>query len=334
MKKSTREYILNPWNLRNAVLKSYRRKTKRQREKREVKEVMDNFWSFVEATNKELVDGTYRVGEYRHFVIHDKKDRNVSVLPYKDRCVQNLVKDAIEPIIMNKMTDDMYGGLPKRGIVTKRGNRSMTRRMRSIVSSGKYGWYWMGDIKKFYDSLNNAVIMKRVERCIHDPFTVGLIRQFVWAQPTLAIGDPFSHLLANLCMSDLVRYIKCKYPECEIVNFADNIIVFAKSKDEANNVGKDARSFAATKLRLHFHDGDHSAPIDTINGIHFCGRVYFTNGKVKLRKGTKENISRAKDKPLSTASYKGILCSANCKHLSKVIYGKATYTICRKASKG
>lgn len=332
--KSTRDYILNPWNLKKAILKSYSRKTKQQREKQEVVDVMSNIWQFIDTTIEQLKSETYNVGEYRHFVIHDKKDRNISVLPYRDRCVQNLVKDAIEPIIMNQVTDDMYGGLPERGIVTKKSHRSMTRRMRQLVSCGKYKWYWMGDITKFYESLKNPVIMKRVERCITDKFTLALIRQFVWAQPSLAIGDPFSHLLANLCMSDLIRHLKDGHADWKVVNFADNVIVFAETKEAATLAGQMARTFAATHLRLHFHDGDCVHPLTQTEGVHFCGRVYHTNGKVMLRKGTKENIARAKNKPLSVSSYQGILRSANCKHLTKAIYGKAENALCGQTSQG
>jgi hypothetical protein len=105
----------------------------------------------------------------------------------------------------------------------------------------------------------------------------------------------------------------------EVVNFADNVLIFAADKETATMAGKIARSFAATRLRLHFHKGDHVAPV-TSEGIHFCGRTYYPNGKVFLRKGTKENIAKRKNRPLSVASYQGILRSANCKHLTKTIW--------------
>lgn len=334
MKHSTRKYILNEDNLRKAVTRSYRAKTAEQRRKKEVVEVMTDVDTFVKSTIKALRDGTYKVGEYRHFIIHEKKDRNISVLPYRDRCVQNLIKDAIEPIIMQQVTDDMYGGLPGRGIHTKPDNRSMIRRMRMVVSSGKYRWYWMGDITKFYDTLKNPVIMKAVERIIIDKFTLSLIRQFVWAQPTLAIGDPFSHLLANLVMSQLIRHLKDGHKQWEVVNFADNLIVFTRTKEDAQNAECIARSYAATHLRLHFHHGDSVHPISNTEGIHFCGRVYHTNGKVSLRKSTKQAIARKKKNLLSRASYQGVLRSANCKHLTSVIYDKTENTICRQASQG
>lgn len=120
-------------------------------------------------------------------------------------------------------------------------------------------------------------------------------------------------------MSDLIRHIKERMPQVEVVNFADNVLIFAADKETATMAGKIARSFAATRLRLHFHKGDHVAPV-TSEGIHFCGRTYYPNGKVFLRKGTKENIAKRKNRPLSVASYQGILRSANCKHLTKTIW--------------
>ena len=331
---STRQYILNPDNLKRAIMKAYSAKTKEQREKREVVELMDNIWTFIDETITQLRDGTYQIGTYRHFVIHEKKDRNISVLPYRDRCVQNLVKAAIEPIIMQQVTDDMYGGLPGRGIYTRHGYRNMTNRLRHIVSSGRYQWYWMGDIAKFYESLKNAVIMKRVERCITDPFTLALIRQFVWAQPSLAIGDPFSHLLANLVVSDLVRHIKHRHRHWQVINFADNVIIFTVTKDDATTAARMARSYAATQLRLHFHAGDCVHPLTPTQGIHFCGRVYWTSGKVSLRKSTKRNIARKKHNTASSASYQGVLRSANCKHLTHCIYGETANPVREQTDQG
>ena len=51
---------------------------------------------FCQRKRHELEGDTYRIGDYRHFRLKDKKkDRDISVLPYEDRCVQNAIKDAI-----------------------------------------------------------------------------------------------------------------------------------------------------------------------------------------------------------------------------------------------
>ena len=99
-KKSIRSYIYDKANLREACYVSYQGKSARQRRKAEVRAVMDDLETFVERKNGEIRSGTYRVGDYRHFLLKDrKKRRRISVLPYGDRGVQNLYKAGIEPVI-------------------------------------------------------------------------------------------------------------------------------------------------------------------------------------------------------------------------------------------
>jgi hypothetical protein len=83
----------------------------------------------------ELATGSYTIGEYRHFRLRDKKkERDISVLPYEDRCVQNAVKDAIEPLILRQMTDDMMGGLPECGVLASDKRHQVVARMRVLLN--------------------------------------------------------------------------------------------------------------------------------------------------------------------------------------------------------
>ena len=80
MKKSVRAYIYDPQSMRRACYTSYAGKSKRQRRKKEVTEVMDNIDDFIEEALNEIKSGTYEVGEYRHFDLHEKKKkRRISV---------------------------------------------------------------------------------------------------------------------------------------------------------------------------------------------------------------------------------------------------------------
>ena len=110
------------WNITHrmaeAVDKGYKRKSRKQRQRKEVADVWRRASDFCWEMQEILGRGEYQVGPYRHFKLHDrKKERDISVLPFVDRCVQNDVKDAIESLILRNMTDDMLGGLPGRGVV-------------------------------------------------------------------------------------------------------------------------------------------------------------------------------------------------------------------------
>ena len=339
MKKSVRAYIYDPQSMRRACYTSYAGKSKRQRRKKEVTEVMDNIDDFIEEALNEIKSGTYEVGKYRHFDLHDKKKkRRISVQPYKHRCIQNVYKDAVEPIVVNQATDDMCAGLPKRGVTAKEKRWSVVKKVQRLIRSSKYTHIWQGDISGFYYNIRNVVVMKSLERKISDKEALRLIRQHVMAQKDLAIGDPMSHLIASLVISQLVRHLKSL--GAVLVNYADDFIVFSDDEFKLKRIAAAAQKFAITKLRLRFKPYQ-IRRIDK-GPFRFCGFVYYPNGKVFLLSRTKKRYIRTRHKARSLASYNGMLLACNSRNLRKKVEqfdnykrnAKTTYSFRGKENEG
>ena len=280
--------------LHTAVYDSYMAKSSHQRAKREVVEIMEDVDGFCQKKQRELKDGIYRIGKYRHFKLRDrKKERDISVLPYEDRCVQNDIKDAIQPLLLRQMTDDMMGGLPGCGVLASDKRHQVVARMRVLMNDRSLKYYLQGDIKKFYDHVDNVISMRLIERQVKDKRTRAIIRQHLFNQKRLAIGDPFSHLIANLNMSVIVRKIKAKYGEnIKVVNFADDFVAFSKEKDILNNLRRDLQKWAKA-MRLHYKPM-YVRQIDPLPGkeynpITFCG-YKFGRGFVHLTQATKKTL--------------------------------------------
>lgn len=304
-----------------AVYDSYTAKSSRQRAKREVVEVMADVDGFCQRKRHELEGETYRVGDYRHFRLRDKKkERDISVLPYEDRCVQNDVKDAIQPLILRQMTDDMLGGLPGCGVLASDKRHQVVARMRVLLNDRSLTHYLQGDISKFYDHVDNVISMKLIERQVKDKRTLAVIRQHLFNQKKLAIGDPFSHLIANLNMSVIIRKAKEKYGKrIKLVNFADDFIAFSRDKKTLENLRRDMRIWAR-QMRLHYKPM-YVRPIDAKPGkeyqpIIFCG-YKFGRGFVHLTQRTKKRYVKARHRERSMGSYKGIIEVADTKELKK-----------------
>ena len=306
--------------LHAAVYDSYAAKSSRQRSKREVVDVMADVDGFCRKKRYELHGGTYQVGNYRHFRLRDKKkQRDISVLPYEDRCVQNDIKDAIEPLILRQMTDDMMGGLPGCGVLARDKRHQVVARMRALMDNRSLTHYLQGDISKFYDNVDNVISMELIERHIKDKRTLAVIRQHIFNQKRLAIGDPFSHLIANLNMSVIIRKAKEKYGKrIELVNFADDFIAFSKDKETLANLRRDMRLWAR-QMRLHYKPM-YIRKVDTERKITFCGYV-FSRGFVKVNNRTKKRYIKSRHSSRSMGSYKGIMQVADTKHLRKLIEG-------------
>lgn len=332
MKQSTWQSIKT--GIYPAIIKSYASKSSRQKRKPEMVSIWKNRDEFSAATEAELANGTYHVGPYKHFRLQDrKKMREISVLSVKDRVVLNDQKDAIQPIIMKLMTDDMMGGLPGRGILAggtrkiKKANLRycVVRRMRIAMNNPSWKYYLQGDISKFYDNIDNVIAMRILERKITHRRTLALIRQHLFNQKQLAIGDPMSHLIANMVMSQIIRKAKAKYgSRVLIINFADDFIAFAKDKETLNDLRRDLKRWAK-EFRLHYKSMQ-VHPIDAAPGkptrkITFCGYVYI-RGAVFITKRMKRNIVSRRHKKRSMGSYQGMLDIADTKHLKNLIIHK------------
>lgn len=340
MKKSTRAYIYNLRHLHDACYTSYDGKSAQQRQKPEVVEVMEHIDDFAKDTLKSIMAGTYRVGAYRHFRLRDKKkERDISVLPYGDRCVQNLYKGAVEPLIVNQATDDMCAGLPGRGVTSSTARWCVVRKVQHLLRSSKAVFMWQGDISKFYDNIRNVLVMRELERIITDKVVLSLLREHLMQQRKLAIGDPISHLIASLMMAPLVRYLKAN--GAIIVNYADDFLGVAETEEEMYRIAKLADKYAIKHLRLHFKPYQ-IRRID-LAPFRFCGYVYHPNGKVSLAKDTKKKYIRSRHKKRSLASYNGMLLVCNSRHLRKKverydnnkkrpIHDQTTHTFCRQAA--
>lgn len=336
MRKSTRAYIYNASHLYDACHTSYEGKSEKQRQKPEVMAVMQDVDGFSKKVLGEIFSGEYRVGEYSHFKLRDKKkERDISVLPYKDRCVQNLYKAAVEPLIINQATDDMCAGLPLRGVTASDPRWSVVKKIQHIMRSSHAVYMWQADICKFYDNIHNVLVMKQLERLVSDKVVLSLLRAHIMKQRRLAIGDPISHLIASLMIAPLVRFLKER--GAILVNYADDFFVVAPTKHELVRLAKDAKSFAATKLRLHFKPYQ-IRRIDAAP-FRFCGFVFHPNGKVFLLSDTKKKYVRTRHKASSLASYNGMLQVCNSRHLRKKVEKfdnnkkhhkneKATYAFC------
>lgn len=327
-KKEREKMSISTWQsittgMHEATYRSYMRKSTRQRARREVSQVMSDVDGFCAATVASLADGSYRVGPYRHFTLRDrKKVRPISVLPYSDRCVQNCLKDAIERPLLKQMTDDMMGGLPGCGVVAGDSRHSVVEQVRRTMNNRGWQYVLQGDISKFYDHVDNVVSMRLIERQVKDRRTLGVVRQHLMNQKRLAIGDPFSHLIANLNMSVVIRKAKQKYGRrVRIINFADDFLAFSRDRSTANALRRDMKRWAR-ELRMHYKPM-YVRPIDARPGrrrqpVIFCG-YQFGRGYVKIAQHTKKKYARARHRRRAIGSYNGLLKVADTRHLRNII---------------
>jgi hypothetical protein len=191
--------------------------------------------------------------------------------------------------------------------------------MREAMNDQSLRYYLQGDIKKFYDNVDKVISTKLIERQVKDHRTLDIIRQHLFNQKRLAIGDPFSHLIANMNMAMVIRKAKDKYGKrIRLINFADDFIAFAKDKKTLEALRRDMKIWAR-EMRLKYKPM-YVQPI-TKQLITFCG-YQFGRGFVRLTQRTKKRYIKSRHSKRSMGSYNGLLQVADTKHLRELIERK------------
>jgi retron-type reverse transcriptase len=98
--------------------------------------------------HEELRERTYRPGEYRSFLIHEPKARQISAAPYRDRVVHHALVNVLEPIFERTFIADSYACRKGKGThAAVRRCQHFARRFRYVLKA---------DVRKFFPSMDHS----------------------------------------------------------------------------------------------------------------------------------------------------------------------------------
>lgn len=248
--------------------------------------------NIVNLLNK-IKNGTYRLGNYKSFLIYEPKERTIESLPYIDRIVhQWYVEEFIKPYIIPRFVNTSFACLEDKG--THKAVEQVEKYLR--IFKRNYGDFWIlkCDVKRFFYSIDPNILLNIMQKYIYDEdlfrFTKLLI--FDGRKPNsigIPIGNYTSQFFANIYLNELDQYIKRVLHVKYFVRYMDDFIILLKNKRGCKEIKNKISIFLNEHLHLELNSKSRYYPYKM--GVNFCGYRIFTTYKL-LRNSSKKKIKR------------------------------------------
>lgn len=169
-----------------------------------------NAVSELKKMQKELIERTYRVSGYTEFTVSYPKKRNILACKFRDKVVQHVLCDNIlVPMLPDICITDNYAGQQGKG--TGFARKRLRKKMEMFYfSNGMSGYFYRGDISKYYYSINHEKAIDIMEYYFPKD-THWLIEKFIHSTDGdvgIALGNQINTVVSNLYLDGLDKFIK------------------------------------------------------------------------------------------------------------------------------
>lgn len=268
----------------------------------------------------DLSTGVYHLGSYRTFIVSDNKRREISVVSIRDRVAHRLIYEYLVPIYDKTFSFDVWSCRKDKGLI------GAINRTQKLLSRHAMGFVWRCDIAKFFDNVDQDILLSILKRKIKDSKALQLLEKIIKSYPSPAadihthkrereretksagrgipIGNLTSQIFSNIYLNELDRFVVHTIKPLGYVRYGDDFIVIVKSREQLVEYRKIVVAFLKQSLRLEIHDKN-DILVKVRQGIHFLGVDIFPSGK-RLRKRallrSQQNLN-----PKNYASYHGLI---------------------------
>ena len=239
--------------------------------------------------HEELACKTYRPGPYRTFTIYEGKTRQISAAPFRDRVVHHALTGILEPIFERSFIFDSYA--------CRKGKGTHAAVDRCQQFARRYRYVLKADVRKFFPSIDHAILKTLITGKIKDPHVLGLVdliidhsnRQdpaLMWFRGDdlftpierrrgLPLGNQTSQFFANVYLDPLDHFVTDNLG-LSYVRYVDDFLVFAGDKRRLREVKGEIEHFLES-LRLQIHQNK-SVVFPCDQGTRFLGyRIFPTH---------------------------------------------------------
>lgn len=268
----------------------------------------------------ELKNRTYQHGSYRSFSVNDTKRRDIAVASIKDRFVHRLLYEYLVKIYDKTFNYDVWSCREEKGLL------KAIERAQDFLTRDHNGYFWRGDVQKFFDSVDHQKLQNILGMRINDEQAMWLLQEVIGSYTTncvsrseerestvelprgIAIGNVTSQIFSNIYLNEFDRYVKHALRIKSYLRYGDDFVIFTDNREQAVKYRKLMKQFLDERLLLTLH-----ARNDVIfpcrEGLRFLGCVIYPNNRMLQKRVWKRVLERTARNNI--ASYSGLV-RAHC----------------------
>jgi|LSQX01.1.fsa_nt_gb group II intron reverse transcriptase/maturase len=280
------EQILEPDNLNRAYKQVKKKKGSHGVDGMEVEHLLQYLKDNGNELRKTILEGKYQPKPVRRIEIpkDNGKKRQLGIPTVVDRVVQQAIQQVLSPIYDPKFSETSYGFRPRRS------THDALKKCKGYANEG-YTYVVDMDLEKFFDTVSQSKMIEILSRTIEDGRVISLIHKYLRAGAIvdwkfeettegLVQGGNLSPLCSNVMLNELDKELERR--GIRFVRYADDALLFAKTKRSANRIMEHILPFIEGKLKLRVNREKTS--VAYIGHIKFLGYGFYPSKRgIKLR---------------------------------------------------
>lgn len=225
--------------------------------------------------------------------------RKLGIPTVTDRIIQQAISQQLIPIYEPKFAEGSFGYRPGRSA------KDAVQRIKEYAEQG-YTRAVVLDLSKYFDTLNHELLMNLLHRKIQDMRILRIIKKYLKSgvmengvvcktKEGSPQGGPLSPLLANIYLNEFDWEMHSR--GVKTVRYADDIVVFAKSKRAAERLLESSRRYLEGKLKLKMNtEKSKVTSIFAVKEFKFLGFCIGRNGSGIYIRAHRKSLNKAKEK--------------------------------------
>ena len=226
---------------------AYHKAVRGKQNRREVIRFRTDFDVNIQKLRNQLIEKRLHVGDYRFFTVHDPKPRDICAASFRERVLHHAIMNICGPVLESYAIFDSYACRKGKGVP-----KAMAR---TQTFARRYEWYLKLDIRKYFDSIDQGIILALLKRRLKDRDLLALFEKLIDTYHTergkgLPIGNLISQHLANFYLGYFDHWIKEVRRIKGYLRYMDDFILFGDRKSNLKSEYSQIMGFLEDELRL------------------------------------------------------------------------------------